>query len=89
MIVVHDSNHEPVSDATVTGTWTGGYSGSLICTTNVSGECEVISGAIRKNDGSAIFTVGNISHTELTYLASDNHDPDGDSNGTTIITLKP
>ncbi len=89
MIVVHDSRHVPVSDATVTGTWSRGYSGNSICTTNVSGECEVTSGAIHKNNGSATFSVGAISHTELTYLASDNHDLDGDSDGTTITALKP
>lgn len=67
--------------------WTGGLSGSSICTTNIIVKCEVKSGAISENDGSTTFTLGNINHTELVYLASDNHDPDGDSDGTRITDL--
>jgi hypothetical protein len=35
------------------------------------------------------FTVTNIAATGYTYDASGNHDPDGDSNGTTITVRQP
>jgi hypothetical protein len=35
------------------------------------------------------FTVNNVTHATLTYNAADNHDPDGDSNGTVIVVNKP
>jgi hypothetical protein len=38
---------------------------------------------------SATFTVTNVAAGGLTYSASANHDPDGDSNGTSITMLKP
>jgi hypothetical protein len=35
------------------------------------------------------FTVSNVTLAGNTYNAGGNHDPDGSSNGTTIIVLKP
>ena len=81
-ITVHDSNHSPVANATVSGSWSTGGTGS--CTTNGSGECAVPRSTIPKNTASVIFTVVNVRHATLTYTSPDNHDPDGDSNGTTI-----
>jgi hypothetical protein len=66
-ITVHDGSHTPVANATVSGAWTSGGTGS--CTTNPYGQCTVS-------------TVVNVTHATLTYGAADNHDPDGDSNGT-------
>jgi hypothetical protein len=33
--------------------------------------------------------VTNVSHASLPYQPADNHDPDGDSNGTAITVSKP
>jgi hypothetical protein len=38
---------------------------------------------------SVTFTVDIVSHTTLTYSAGDNHDADGDSDGTMIIVSQP
>jgi hypothetical protein len=35
------------------------------------------------------FTVSNVTLAGNTYNASANHDPDGDSNGTSITVLQP
>jgi len=35
------------------------------------------------------FTVGNVTHATLTYNSAQNHDPDGDSNGTLITLSRP
>ena len=86
-ITVDDSNYGPVANATVSGSWSNGGTGS--CTTNGSGQCAVPKSTIPKNTASVIFTVVNVTHPMLTYKSSDNHDPDGDSNGTTITVNRP
>jgi hypothetical protein len=86
-ITVLDNNGIAVSGAVVSGNWSGGKSGSAVCTTSGVGTCDVYSGTISKS--SVSFTVTNINHAALTYDATANRDPDGDSNGTTIVVLKP
>jgi len=88
-IVVHDANHNLVTDATVSGTWSGGYSGSSECTTDGNGQCSVSSGNIWRWNDSTTFTVDNVTHATLTYQPADNHDPDSDSDGTTITVYGP
>jgi subtilisin family serine protease len=88
-ITVHDGSHNLLSNATVTGNWSGGFSGSGSCTTGSNGQCSVASGNIAKKKTNMTFTVGNVSKATLTYQPSANHDPDGDSNGTSIVINKP
>ena len=85
-ITVHDTSHNLVADATVSGSWSGG--GAASCITDGTGQCSVTSGNIHKNTASVTFTVDNVTDT-LTYQSSDNHDPDGDSDGTQITVNKP
>ncbi|MGH9776897.1 MAG: S8 family serine peptidase [Candidatus Acidiferrales bacterium] len=87
-IRVHDSSHNPVSGAAVSVSWSGGFSGLASCVTNGSGACSVSTGSMHKKNGSVTLTVTNVSGS-LTYQPGDNHDPDGDSNGTAITVLKP
>jgi hypothetical protein len=86
-ITVHDSNHLPIANATVNGSWNGGGMGS--CTTTGGGQCAVTRSTISKSNGTATFTVTNITHATLTYASTGNHDPDGDSSGTTITVKRP
>jgi serine protease AprX len=88
-IAVHDGNHGPVANATVSGTWSGGATGTASCTTGSDGQCPVSKIGIKKNQGSATFTVTAVSHQTLTYAETANHDPDGDSTGKVITVLKP
>ena len=88
-IAVHDAGDSLVSGATVNGTWSGGASGTGTCTTDGSGQCSVSISGIRKREGSETFMVGSVSHATLTYTPGANHDPDGDSDGTTIVVSKP
>ncbi len=88
-IRVHDDDHNPVANATVTGSWIAGATGSASCTTDGSGACTVTSGQVHKNVPAIAFAVNNVSHASLTYVAADNHDPDGDSDGTSISVNKP
>ena len=86
-VIVHDASHAALSGAVVTGTWSGGYSGSASCTTNGAGQCIVQTGTLNRNRSSVTFTVTNVTGS-LTYSGS-NHDPDGSSDGTTITLVRP
>ena len=86
-IVVHDASHNPVSGITVAGTWSGGASGGGSCVTaGVLGQCQVFK-QMQKTSASATFSVNSL--TGATYAPGSNHDPDGDSTGSTLIVPKP
>ena len=88
-ITVHDANEAPVANASVTGTWSGGYKGTGTCVTGSTGQCSLTSGNIRTaTSPSVTFTVTNVTQATLTYDADANHDPDGDSTGTAITINK-
>ena len=88
-IAVHNSGHNPVNGATVTGTWSGGFGGTSTCQTNSSGLCSV--SRIGFGGTSLTFTVTNVTGANSSgpYTAANNHDPDGDSNGTAITVQRP
>jgi thermitase len=88
-ITVHDTIHQIVADAVVSGTWSGGATGTGTCTTGAGGTCSIVSASLKKRDNTATFTVRGITAPGLSYSASQNHEPDGDSTGTAITIAKP
>jgi hypothetical protein len=86
---VHSATHGAVAGAVVTGTWSGGATGTSQCTTNAYGYCSVKKSAIPTSAPSVAFTVDNLAKSGLLYAAAANHDPDADSNGTAISVAKP
>jgi hypothetical protein len=86
---VHNASDVALAGAVVTGTWSGGFSGSGTCTTNSAGQCSMTTGNIQTNRPSTTFTVTNVSQSSHTYQSSINHDPETDSNGTAITVTKP
>lgn len=88
-ITVHDANHNPVANATVTGTWSNGVSGTASCTTNTNGQCTVSKSNISNGNQTVRFTINNATRSGFTYTSSSNHDPDGSSNGTRIDVARP
>lgn len=85
-ITVHDPGHNALSGADVSGDWSTGDTAT--CTTDSSGQCTVSLSGLRKNVSPVSFTVSGVSHPDYSYSSSDNHDPDGDSDGTTISVSK-
>jgi hypothetical protein len=83
-VLVHDNNHAPVANATVSGSWSNGANGSGSCTTNGTGRCTINKGGIKKATTSVKFTVTAVTASGRPYTASANHDPEADSNGTAI-----
>jgi PKD repeat protein len=91
-VLVHDAHHNVVGLATVDGTWSAGPLPVDQCTTEeypVDGDCLLLNTLIPKKVRSVTFSVDNLTATGLTYSPDDNHDADGDSNGTTITVKKP
>jgi hypothetical protein len=88
-ITVHDASEGLVSGATVSGNWSNGGSGNASCVTNASGQCSVTLLDNKNNTASVAFNITNLSLSGYSYDSSANHDPDGDSNGTTIVVARP
>jgi len=91
-ITVHDVNHNPLNGATVVGHWSILGLNSNTCTTGDlggNGTCIVLFPSLKRSVTAVNFTVVSVTAAGLTYVRADNHDPDGDSNGTTIKVLKP
>jgi serine protease AprX len=83
-VTIHDETEATVAGVEVTFQATTG--GLLSCTTGADGQCSVTSTAVKKNVGVVTFTVVAISGT---YLPEQDHDPDGDSTGSSITVGKP
>jgi len=54
-----------------------------------NGTCIVLFPSLKRSVTSVNFTVVSVTFPGSTYVRADNHDPDGDSNGTTIKVIKP
>jgi hypothetical protein len=89
LITVHSIDEAPVASASVSGSWSGGVSGSGTCTTDSLGQCSLSMMSVRGNLSSVTFTVNTVSHSSLVYDSALNHDPDGDSNGSVITIARP
>jgi PKD repeat protein len=85
-ITAHDSSHGVIANATVGGSWNDGSTSA--CTTSASGQCTVSRSGIHKTVSSVLFTVTSVARPTFVYKPADNHDPDGESNGTTITVPK-
>jgi hypothetical protein len=88
-VTVHNASHAPVAGVRVTGGWTNGYSGTSYCTTDSYGRCSMTTGLMANWRTSVTFTVKALTLSGSTYVATSNHDPDGDSNGTVAVVARP
>jgi hypothetical protein len=88
-ITVHDTDHNPLANATVAGTWSHGVTGSTSCTTDNNGQCTISKGRIRNGESSVQFAVESVTRNNFTYTSSDNHGPNGSDTGSTVVVRKP
>jgi len=92
-VEVHASSHSTLANMSVSGSWSSGGGGT--CTTAGNGRCTITRSNIKGNEASTIFTVTDVidASGSYGYAPSDpdapDHDPDGDSNGTTISISQP
>ena len=83
---VVDGAGQAVAGAALTGSWDGE---AAWCTTDETGRCDLDLPGLRKKQATVTFTVSGISADGLHYDPAANGDPDGDSDGTTIVVSKP
>ncbi len=74
--------------AIVSGTFSG-HKGTVSCTTTAYGTCTLGNFTLKRSTKSTVFTVTNVVRDSTTYAPTDNRDPGGDSNGTTITVTLP
>jgi PKD repeat protein len=83
---VHDTIEARLPNAVLTGYWSvGGTSSS--CTTDAAGQCTVAR-SFANATRTVTFSVGSVTHPTKTYVPSQNHDPDGNSTGTSIVVRR-
>ncbi len=85
-IEIHGENHARLANVRVTGLWSNGAAGA--CTTSADGRCAVQLSGISKQTRSVSFSVTSVSEPS-NYRPARNHDPEGDSDGTTVIVKRP
>ncbi len=86
-VKVHDQAEMKVPGVVVAGHW-GTSTKVVSCTTGTGGACKVSKKFATKRT-SATFTVDSVSGGSLAYQPAANHDPDGDSTGTSITVARP
>lgn len=87
-VTVHDDAHSPVANAEVMVNWSGGYTATETGVTNADGQVTFSTPSLPKSTGSVTLGIYDVAHAELVYDSSKNHDPDGDSDGTSITVSK-
>ncbi len=83
-ITIKDANGIAVSGAKVDGNFN---TTAVSCTTGTAGTCSV-SASFSTSVTSVTYSVTNVTATGYTYDSAANSDPDGDSNGTSIVINK-
>ena len=88
-VLVHDAADAPIVGATVTGIWTGGVTGDGSCVTDANGWCDISKTKLKDTVTSVTYSVSDVALRSAVYQPADNHDPDLDSDGTTVTISKP
>jgi hypothetical protein len=88
-IRIHNAAETSIAGVTVSGVWSDGTTGRFTCKTSSAGVCTIAKGTIPKATTSVRFTVTGLSAPASIYDGSANHDPEPDSNGTTIVVNGP
>ena len=88
VITAHDVRHNLLNGVTVQGLWNGSSSTGGTCVTSGAGTCSVVLAAIPNGTRIVSYAVSSLSLTGYVYKSSANHDPDGSSNGFSIIVKR-
>ncbi len=88
VVHVQDEDGHPVAGATVQGAWLGGIVVPGACITNETGRCSISTTAYRRTS-QVTFQVNDVIVGGADYDPAANEDPDGDSDGTSLIVTQP
>jgi len=87
-ITAHDVRHSLLSGVTVRGSWNGSSSAVSECSTSQAGTCSVVLSSIPNSTKTVSFAVTTMTLAGSVYTSSANHDPDGSSNGFSIVVKR-
>lgn len=87
-VTAHDHTHVPVSGVTVSGTWNSGSSATGAGCVTTDGRCAVVLAGIPNGTRMVSFSVTGMTLAGSVYKSAGNHDPDGSSNGFSIIVKR-
>ncbi|MBX2818419.1 MAG: PKD domain-containing protein [Rhodothermaceae bacterium] len=73
-VTIHDTDGNPVADATVSGEFSGDVSGTPAGVTDSNGEVVLVSDTFTSRPSDINLCVASVSHASLTYDAADNAD---------------
>jgi hypothetical protein len=88
-LIAHDSNENVVPNAEISGNWSSVTTTNGACIIDISDSCQITTPPIWNTDVMVTFTVDNVSHANMYYDPSVNHDLDGDSDGSSITVFFP
>lgn len=71
-ITAHNSLHQPLANATVTGTWSNGATGTSSCLTGATGQCSLVKTNLSRKLVGIVFTITQISRAGMAYDPSSN-----------------
>lgn len=71
-ITVEDDLGNAISGATVDASWSAGVSGTVSCTTDGSGQCDLTNSSLVRQNSSVTLTVDDIIASGFTYAPGDN-----------------
>jgi hypothetical protein len=84
---IHDGNENGIEGAAVSIQWSTGATATAV--TDATGKATFTLNSISKLTSSVALTISGVTYPGLTYAPSANHDPEADSNGTSITVAKP
>jgi hypothetical protein len=89
VITAHDAKHNPLNGVTVHGNWNSSSADSTCVTSDAggggTGTCTVVLSGNPNTTRFASFAVTGLTISAYVYKSSANHDPDGSSNGFSVI----
>lgn len=71
-VTVHDEAHALQSGVTVTGSWSGGGTGTSSCTTGAGGTCQLVKSGLKTSVPSLTVSVTNLVKASYSYASADN-----------------
>ncbi len=86
---VHGADERPIAGATISASWSGGWSRAVSCVTDAAGRCSFKTSPIGMDRASVTFTVTSVSAPMGTYTPTANHNNIGSGSSSSVTVIRP
>jgi PKD repeat protein len=86
---VHGADERPIAGATISASWSGGWSKAVSCVTDTAGRCTFRTSPLGMDRTSVTFTVTSVSAPLSVYTPPANHNDAGGGTSTSISVVRP